>query len=290
MCTFNGEAYVAEQLDSILKQSWHDFEVVVFDDNSDDCTPDILATYARRDSRIRVFRNPSRIGFAENFTRALTKCRGDLISPADQDDIWLPQKLSKLAENISDAALIYCDSEYIDASGEPLGVRMSSLRRMYRGSNPLAFAFTNCISGHALLVKREFLKKYMPVPEGMYYDWWLAIAAAASDAIKYCDEPLVLFRRHERTVTSLGGVRGGEKQTHQEFLQGRLRILGAIASLPGPNQQNAVKMHGALKDWLAGGSPVAFLLMVLRHARPLFWIISKRPTAFVSALRLQYLT
>jgi glycosyltransferase involved in cell wall biosynthesis len=105
LCTCNGEAYIEAQLASVLAQTHRALELVVVDDASTDRTVEILAEAARRDERIRVHRNPQRLGVNANFERAFSLCRGDFIAPCDQDDVWSAKKLESLLAAIGDADL-----------------------------------------------------------------------------------------------------------------------------------------------------------------------------------------
>ncbi len=281
MCTFNGERYISEQVDSILSQTWVDFELLIFDDASTDATPTILYEYALHDSRIKFSRNTDRLGYNGNFARALGAARGDYIAPADQDDIWHPEKLQRLKTNLTSEDLIYCDSQYVDSNGAPLGVCMSSLRRMYSGQNPLAFVFTNCISGHSMLIRSDLAKSSLPPPPGIYYDWWLAISAANAGGVRYFDEPLVKFRRHHATATTLGGIRRSRLPSSKEYLSERLSILKELAGLTGAHRKQALKLHAELERWLQGGSRLPFFWHCLLNGRSLFYIMSARPGAFL---------
>ena len=77
MCTYNGERFLAEQLDSILNQTYKNIELVIVDDLSTDGTLLLLEEYARRDGRIRVIRNGQNIGFVRNFEKAMGSVAGD---------------------------------------------------------------------------------------------------------------------------------------------------------------------------------------------------------------------
>lgn len=209
LCTFNGRHFLAEQLDSLLAQTFRDFEIVAQDDGSTDGTRELLAEYAARDARLRVTLNARTLGLNRNFEAAFRRCRAPTIAPCDQDDRWAPEKLDVLAAALAAqprAVLAYCDSDLIDAQGRRLGRRVSDSFAMYRGSDPRAFALQNCVSGHACVFRRELLDVALPVPEGSYYDWWLAFWAAALGGITYVNRPLVQFRQH-------GGSASGFTQT-----------------------------------------------------------------------------
>jgi glycosyltransferase involved in cell wall biosynthesis len=96
MATYNGAKYIKEQMDSILCQLGKDDEVVVSDDGSTDSTLDIVAEYG--DSRIKIVRNTGAHNFIRNFENSLKAAHGDYIFLADQDDVWLPDKVAKIMQ------------------------------------------------------------------------------------------------------------------------------------------------------------------------------------------------
>ena len=122
MATYNGSKYLSEQIDSILSQTYSDFELVVTDDCSTDDTFSILSYYASMDSRIRIYENESNLGFRDNFAKAIGLCVGDYVALSDQDDIWLPNHLELLISNISTYSIVCANSELIDQYGKSIGL------------------------------------------------------------------------------------------------------------------------------------------------------------------------
>lgn len=204
LCVYNGERHLREQLDSVLAQQDVLLDVVAIDDGSSDGSVALLHQYAANDGRIRVFVNPHNLGHLRSFERAMSLCEGDYIAPCDQDDVWHPQKLSKLLAAIGQSDLAYCDSEYIDEQGQRLGRCISDDLPMHAGRDPLRYMFQNTVSGHACLLRRGLLAAAGPSPELLYHDWWLAMCAAAHAGVAYLDEPLVQFRRHVDAYSPLG--------------------------------------------------------------------------------------
>ncbi len=211
LCTYNGERYLREQLDSLLRQDYPQLEIIAIDDASTDTTPDILGEYSARDPRLQVHRNPSNLGFRRNFEHALSLCSGKLIAPCDQDDIWAPAKLSRLQDTLGTAMMSYCDSELINEHGHALGQRISDKFNVASLGDPVAFVFSNCVSGHAMLFRRELLAGALPLPSNLFHDWWLAYVAASLGRIEYCPEPLVSYRQHATSVTDLSGRRAASE-------------------------------------------------------------------------------
>ena len=96
LASYNGSKYIREQLDSILEQTYQDFELIICDDCSTDNTWQILQEYAQKDSRIKVFENERNLGFKKNFEKAISLCNGKYIALSDQDDIWIDNHLEVL--------------------------------------------------------------------------------------------------------------------------------------------------------------------------------------------------
>jgi len=243
LCTYNGERYLRQQLDSLLAQTYSNMEVVAIDDASTDGTAELLREYASRDSRLRVFVNPRNLGFVRNFERAITLCNGALIAPCDQDDVWLRHKLRTLANHIGEHSMAYCDSELIDAEGRSLGWRMSRIWAMQDLNDPAALVLSNCVSGHAMLFRRELIDGQPPLPADVFHDWWLAMRAAARNGAVYCPEPLVRYRQHGKNVTNImrrrqsrsrmPGIPGSSMKRFEDTSK-RLAHLAAVGDAHSP--------------------------------------------------------
>ena len=277
LCVYNGGKYLPMQLGSLLAQQGVDLEIVAVDDCSTDDSLDVLNAYARFDKRLRVHANADNLGHLRSFEKCMSLCTAPLIAPCDQDDVWDPHKLAKLADAIGDADMAYCDSAYIDGDGRPLGRNIScDLKHMHAGRDPLPYVFRNTVSGHALLVRRDVLDAALPFPAQLYHDWWLAIRAAAGNGVVYVDEPLVQFRRHVTAVSPLGkhkcathkerkaervqeeaeAAAHAEKQcrvySDRKWLDERLYLLHALGNTEWPGSKEAREMEAALQAAVQG--------------------------------------
>lgn len=269
LAVYNGAAHLEAQLDSLLAQDVPDFEIVASDDASIDGSLALLQACAARDNRLRVLSQPRTLGFTNNFAAAFAACRGELICPSDQDDLWRSDKLRLLAAALGEADLVYCDSELIGEDGRPLGARLSEQRGMCSGKDPLVFVLSNCVSGHAMLFRRALLARALPIPEDQYYDWWIAIVAACSAGVRYLDEPLVQFRRHGTTATGLGGVRRDPVFALEPYLRERQQLLAAMRTLSPPSGTELEQLHTALTLWIDQRQWLPLLRFSLRHHRRL---------------------
>lgn len=201
VATFNGGKYLAQQLDTLVNQTYKNLEIIVSDDGSTDHTLETLKQYAEKYSNFFVYSNGEPHGVKRNFENALKHCKGTYIAFSDQDDVWMLDKIEKLVNNIGDAALIYHDSLFIDFEGNSLERTFQTNLNCYAGSDSRAFLFCNCVSGHALLFHRKMLDIALPFPEARHHDWWLAFRAADNGGIKFLDEVLVHYRQHPASQT-----------------------------------------------------------------------------------------
>ncbi len=92
---YNVEQYISETIESILSQTFSDFEFIILDDGSTDNTFEIATEYAKKDSRIKVFKNEKNLGIAGNRNKLLTLAKGEYVAWQDSDDISLPFRLEK---------------------------------------------------------------------------------------------------------------------------------------------------------------------------------------------------
>lgn len=150
MCTYNGEQFLREQLDSILAQTYPIHELIIQDDCSTDHTADIVREYARQYPFIRFYANISNLGFNRNFQDALSKAEGDYIAIADQDDIWYEEKIAAQMEAIGDNDL--CVSAYhtgtVYRSDRNIKVTHPSCQLEY-------LLFYDSTPGHSMLTRKD---------------------------------------------------------------------------------------------------------------------------------------
>lgn len=209
MATYNGERYLREQLDSILAQTVQDFEVVVCDDRSTDGTWNILSEYASKDKRFRINKNEKNLGVQGNFAKGISMVSESsiYIAPCDQDDIWMPDHLERLRNIIGDKVLASGNSLVFEESGKEIGtlahqdsfdyVPKDSIKQAMR-----LFLFYNPYQGTAMLGRRDFVQKAMPIPDGIgYHDCWLAAAACMHGGIAYTFVPILKYRRTSASLT-----------------------------------------------------------------------------------------
>ncbi len=282
LTTYNGVRYLSAQMDSLLAQDYPHFEIVVSDDGSSDGTLALLQHYAQRDSRVRLLPAQGNLGFNDNFARCFAACRGGLISPCDQDDLWHPDKTRRLVAELGDAIAIYCNSRFVDGEGQPLGRCMSDQVRMVQGSDCRAFLFGNSVSGHAMLFRSSLLSAAGAFPGAIYYDWWLAFVATNLGRLAYVDACLVDYRRHDRAITC-----APSKQDAAQRRLATLRIyaerFAAMAAYPGPCQGFIRELQQHWWGWYRSWFCWAMFRFMLRNAAALFQASPARRSAWQRA-------
>jgi len=203
MGTYNGAQYLTEQIESILNQTHHNLEVIIYDDGSKDQTVKILEEYSTKDSRLTFRKNPEQLGIITNFYTLIEATTGDYIAISDQDDRWELDKIERLVANIGDHSLIYSDSNLIDQNGNSL--KTTILKKLghqpKEGSRILTFFEKNTVSGHACLFHnslKSHIKKNAEVRVGndFMYDKMIATLASFNGGVAYYPTPLTHHRIH----------------------------------------------------------------------------------------------
>ncbi|HWH72231.1 MAG TPA: glycosyltransferase [Candidatus Sulfotelmatobacter sp.] len=210
MCTFNGAAWVGQQLRSLLQQQRRPDELVICDDASTDQTWAIVREFAdRAPFPVTLKQNPERLGVASNFSQAIGMCSGELIAPCDQDDWWGPRKLLVLGEALErDPALglVFSDANLVDEDLRPLGVRLwdtlylerPQRERLTNGHAVPVLARTNVVTGATMMFRAELRPLILPISPLWLHDAWMALLISAVRPCGMVDEPLVDYRQHPR--------------------------------------------------------------------------------------------
>jgi len=220
LCTYNGELFLREQLDSILNQDYPVLtEIVCVDDNSTDNSWSILQEYAEKFTHINISRNTPKLGYVKNFEKELTLTTKPFIAISDQDDIWYPTKITKLVSAIGNNLMVYSDSEYIDINGKSSGNKLSDNRNLTTCTSCLNFALFNAISGHNILMSKDLLKYALPFSEEIPHDFWLGFHASQLGEIPVVKEVLVGYRQHANNIIGGIGHSGGKKDSDLERIR-----------------------------------------------------------------------
>ena len=209
MATYNGIKYIAEQLDSIRTQTLLPDEVIIADDRSSDGTYEFCRDYIERYGLKgwRVYQNEHNAGVRKNFREVMAKCTGEYIFTCDQDDIWMPDKISTMFSVIRERPEIrLLASNYIAlVGGKSVKVPVKNLSRNDGAVIPIRITYAGLMPmrpGCAYCFRRELLDKFNVMDiDAAIHDAMLWGYAVASDSLYLLTRQLIFWRRHENTVT-----------------------------------------------------------------------------------------
>ncbi len=227
LCTYNGAAYLEEQLRSILHQTRLPDELILRDDGSKDDTLAIVHRILdKAPFAVNIAQNPGPSGVAENFQEALAGCGGDIVFPCDQDDIWAPEKIATCVEVMErdDCTALFHDAQLIDERGRLLPDTLwkrFGVETRRSAIETATFAATlkrPFATGCCMAIRSEGLKRSFPIGVGWIHDEWItAVVAGLGASIRALPAPLVSYRQHQKQKV-------GTKSTGMRFrLRGVLR-------------------------------------------------------------------
>jgi glycosyltransferase involved in cell wall biosynthesis len=250
LCTYNGERFLQQQLDSIARQTQPPDEMIVCDDGSTDGTLEILKQFASdAPFAVHLYPNPARLGVTKNFERAISLCSGDMIALTDQDDVWQPEKLARLHNTLTampQVGAVFSDANLIDEAGYPLhatlwrSIRFSPREQQTINSgDALAVLLKHrVVTGATLAFRANLRDRILPIPEIWVHDGWIAFIAALFADLRAIPEWLILYRQHGSNVIgtaatttaqieeSVGRGRASYTRNAQQYAELRTRLEG----------------------------------------------------------------
>lgn len=274
LCTYNGERFLKEQLDSLIDQTYHDLEIIIVDDCSTDDTLAIIKEYAERDSRIKWYQNEINLGFNQNFAHALKICSGKYIAVCDQDDIWEHNKIERLTDTIGDHWLVCSNSIRMDENGIPTGKNLLN-DFTYETRDYRSVLLNNFVTGHTCLINRDFLDIALPFPDGVIYDWWMGFVALYHHQLIYLDETLTRYRIHDNSalqqiIKSDSDTKNTYLKIHFDFVSNMLNRVSEYSRLQPADADfvNELRHNYSSKNNDADSEPL--INMILKHFSSLF--------------------
>jgi glycosyltransferase involved in cell wall biosynthesis len=205
MASYNGSAYIAEQLSSILAQLGPADELVIVDDASTDGTVDLVRAFG--DHRIRLYEAASNQGYVKSFEQAVEASRGARIFLADQDDVWVDGRLTRMLDALENYAVLASNFDVLGGGPRPAIPRLRSTDSNRRGANLAGILIGyRAYYGCGMAFRREVLDLFIPVPRYLResHDLWLAICGNVLGSIGHLDESTLLRRIHGENATPSG--------------------------------------------------------------------------------------
>ncbi len=220
LATYNGAPWIQEFLNSLECQSYKNWRLVVSDDASQDETLEMIGAHFKSNPEklMVVKRTGTGKGVTGNFQDAVASTDSEYVLLADQDDVWLPEKLSASLELMSSTernketpTLVFSDLKVVD---EHLACISESWWTYNHVKADFAKSFKgllyqNIVPGCSMMLNRALIKMAMPFPKGIYmHDWWFLMVCSAFGDVDFSTKQLVLYRRHAgaQTAWEKGGV------------------------------------------------------------------------------------
>lgn len=217
LATHNGERYIAEFFDSIIKQSYQNWSLLVSDDLSKDRTRQIVSYYCQKDNRIKLVSTAQQGGVIKNFAKCISYSSSNYLMFADQDDVWLPDKITLSLKTIlkeeeqrgsSCPILVFTDLKLVD---EYLNIISDSFYRFNR-LNPVHnthiqyLTWKSTVFGCSTIFNSSLKNKVGNIDDRvMMHDHIFALIACLFGKVVYLNEATILYRQHSNN--QVGGLR-----------------------------------------------------------------------------------
>ncbi|WP_454904868.1 glycosyltransferase family 2 protein [Variovorax gossypii] len=298
LCTRNGARYLPEQIHSICTQVPLPREIIVSDDGSTDDTlavvRDTIARCGVADQiALRVFSNTPPLGVTRNFEQAVRACSHELIVLCDQDDVWHPGRLARMAAQFEarpDLLLLHTDARLVDAELKPLGstlfhaleVQPPELEAIAHGDAFSVLLRRNLVTGATTMFRETLLDAALPFAPEWVHDEWLAAIAAATGRMDVLPEPTIDYRQHASNQIGARRLTLSEKiakafaergdkhvaRLHRaDALLQRLLRLGDRVPAARLNAQRAKVAHQRFRAELPRARPLRVVPILVEAAR-----------------------
>lgn len=218
LATYNGEHYIREQLDSILNQDYENWIVRASDDASTDNTYEILMEYKERfPDKFMIEERQTGFGSAKlNFFHLMRQSTCDYVMCCDQDDVWLPNKISltlqtmKQSEEANIPVLVHTDLKVVDANLNVLSESFFEHSNYNKAPEYKDLLIQNHVTGCTMMMNRALVDLINMEDDYRFvfmHDWLAAILAAGFGKLAFVDCPTMLYRQH--AVNSVGAKKYG---------------------------------------------------------------------------------
>ncbi|HBE9080904.1 glycosyltransferase family 2 protein [Serratia fonticola] len=209
LASYNGCNYIREQIFSILSNfdKLNDFEckLLVSDDGSTDSTVEIIEDLKKSDDRIFLVNKNKKGGVKLNFACLINASNADYVFFSDQDDLWLPDKISLFIErfnevelNFNGPILVHSDLTVTNKNLSPINASMFEYQNINKSPSFSELIVSNSITGCVMACNRELISilKSCKIKDSIMHDWYAGLCASAFGVISFVDQPLILYRQH----------------------------------------------------------------------------------------------
>lgn len=222
LSTYNGEKYLAEQLDSILAQTYGNFKVTIRDDHSTDGTIKIIQKYIDKyPAKINLYKDPiwkaKNMGSTFSFGRLMQQATGKYLMCCDQDDVWMEDKIaitltrfkSLESENPNTPILVFTDMKEVDENLKELNPSFIQNQKLLPEvkDEPLKVLAMNVVAGCTTMFNKQCVDVVLPFPsKKVIHDHWMAIKVSKYGIVDYVNRPTLYYRQHSHNVVGANNV------------------------------------------------------------------------------------
>ena len=193
MAAYNAEKTISEAIESVLKQSYEDYELIVINDCSTDSTENIVRKYQEKDQRVRLITNKQNRGVSKTRLVGLKESKGNWIAILDSDDEWKEHKLEKQVRLVREkrAELVFTGSGFMNSEGKKIkgylpAPEVIDYKKLLK---------QNVVSNSYVLVKKYLYKRYYAENDLMHEDFAIWLRILRTGRLAYgIDEPLLIYR------------------------------------------------------------------------------------------------
>lgn len=244
MPVYNALPHLAEAIESILTQTFWEFEFVIVDDGSSDGSRDVILDYARRDGRLKVLLKKTNSGPADTLNTGLEECRGEYIARMDADDIALPQRFQRQIDFMDASPEVGVSGTWFTVFGDANGacehpltdgeIKVHHLLRHTALGHPTVFMRKHVLDQ----VNARYRNEAFPAE-----DLWFWIELGFSTRLANLPDPLLLYRSHSAQISEVRkAVQNAKAAAAQAF------YAGTILGRPLDNEEK--RLHAILSDWM----------------------------------------
>ena len=253
MATYNGEKYLSEQIDSIINQTYQGWNLLIRDDGSTDSTMEIIESYQKKDTRIKILKdNKGNLGIVKNFEELLKISKAKLIMFSDQDDIWKKEKilrylerLEKIKEFKNEKIMIHSNSNLYREKKQKLNLFISDKFLEQKLENVF---FNFFVQGATIMITKSLKEFILPFPEEVYiHDRYIHLLTDILFKRVFINESFMDYRQHENN--QIGGNTDWKKLISKRyFYEKDYKLInnGTVNLTGGTTYNQSVGMYGEL--------------------------------------------
>nr|WP_321486353.1 glycosyltransferase family 2 protein [uncultured Draconibacterium sp.] len=219
LATYNSANYLRDLLDSLVAQSYANWNILVHDDGSDDETIAIFKEFEKQQGReIKILSSDKNLGPMRSFEKLLEYSSAEYIMFCDQDDVWLPHKIEESLARIQQlerknpdkAALVFSDLEVVDEQLATINPSFWNYSKVDPENvyNAYKLLINNPAPGCTFIMNRKVKPLVLPFPEqARMHDWWIILKVAESGVIDYLKKPSLLYRQHKKNIVGAEAIK-----------------------------------------------------------------------------------